>query len=304
MKDFFLPQRRKDTEILRELKKTFKNLCLSMFICGLFFLFPTNILSQKIAVLTPEKNEQTIKFVEKFAESLEENLAVIDLSLAENVLRIKELESPFNLSNDEAKNLGMSIGCNFFILIKSETLRRSSFQQNEFYEANAVFYLVSSKTGRLVFWTLEKFDENSPSKATAKLFASIEKFAENISKEINISQKKELKEQVQNIEEVPDENSPEAKGLRPPLPFRRIKPEYTRLASFYSVTATVDILVDVGADGKILRTEIVRWAGFGLDESVIKTVNEMIWRPSDRDGKTLPMRVLLRYNFKKIETEE
>jgi hypothetical protein len=53
-----------------------------------------------------------------------------------------------------------------------------------------------------------------------------------------------------------------------------------------------------------MRIGITRWAGYGLDESVIKTINEMQWRAASREGKALPIRVLLRYNFKKIEKED
>jgi hypothetical protein len=53
-----------------------------------------------------------------------------------------------------------------------------------------------------------------------------------------------------------------------------------------------------------MRTQIVRWAGYGLDEAVTETVRRMNWRPATRGGKALPIRVLLRYNFKKIEKEE
>lgn len=103
------------------------------------------------------------------------------------------------------------------------------------------------------------------------------------------------------IEEVPTPNSPGAKGLTPPIPYRRIKPEYTSAASLYGVAATVEILVDLDERGAIIRTDIARWAGFGLDESVEKTVRSMTWRSAYRDGKPLPMRVLLRYNFKKLD---
>lgn len=105
------------------------------------------------------------------------------------------------------------------------------------------------------------------------------------------------------IEEVPEGNSPEAKNFRSPVPFRRIKPEYTAEAAFYDVAATVDIVVDLDASGRILRTRIVRWAGYGLDESVEKTVRAMNWLPATRNGKSLPIRFLLRYNFKKMEKE-
>ena len=40
-----------------------------------------------------------------------------------------------------------------------------------------------------------------------------------------------------------------------------------------------------------------------LDESVDKTVRAMNWRPAERNGKSLPMRFLVRYNFKKIDKE-
>jgi TonB family protein len=75
------------------------------------------------------------------------------------------------------------------------------------------------------------------------------------------------------------------------------------LASLYFVEATVDIEIEVDETGKLLKTEIVRWAGFGLDESVTDAIRKMNWRPASRNGKTLPLRVLLRYNFKKLEKE-
>ena len=105
------------------------------------------------------------------------------------------------------------------------------------------------------------------------------------------------------MEELPDDNSPAAKNFRAPIPYRRIKPEYTTDAYLYDIKATVDIMVDLGHNGSILRTEIVRWAGYGLDESVEKAVRSMKWRPAERNGKPLPMRFLLRYNFKKFGKE-
>jgi TonB family protein len=76
------------------------------------------------------------------------------------------------------------------------------------------------------------------------------------------------------------------------------------VANLYAVTATVDATVDLDETGKVLRVEITRWAGYGLDESVEETIRKMQWRSATRDGKPLPIRVLLRYNFKKIETDE
>jgi outer membrane biosynthesis protein TonB len=69
----------------------------------------------------------------------------------------------------------------------------------------------------------------------------------------------------------------------------------------YDTKATVDLEADVDLDGKIIGTRIVRWAGFGLDESVEAAVRSMNWRPAMRNGKPLPMRILLRYNFTKLD---
>jgi TonB family protein len=59
------------------------------------------------------------------------------------------------------------------------------------------------------------------------------------------------------------------------------------------------VLVDVGADGEVRGVDIVRWAGFGLDESAVATVKQMHFFPAMRNGTAIPMRVMLRYNFRK-----
>ena len=47
------------------------------------------------------------------------------------------------------------------------------------------------------------------------------------------------------------------------------------------------------------RVEIVRWGGFGLDEEVAATIRRMNFHPAERDGERVPVRVLLRYNFRR-----
>lgn len=301
MREFFLTQSCRNTEFFIIIKE---NLRSSVFICGLIFFISVNIIAQKIAILTPEKTTQSKEFSESFENSLSASFSIVDSSLAENVLEVKSFENPYNLTIQDAKNLGISIGCNYFVVIKTDTFRRTDFGRDKYFEAFAAIYLVSSKTGRLVFFKLEKFEEDTPQTAKSKLFSSINNLTKAIKDEIKNSVTKELNEENKTIAEFPDVDSPAAKGLRPPLPFRRLKPKYTALASLFSLAATVDILVDIDEEGKVLRTEIVRWAGYGLDESVIENVHKMNWRPADFNGKTLPMRILLRYNFKNIETEQ
>lgn len=275
-------------------------------ICGAFFLLTAHcslltLHAQKLAVLVPEKTEQSVNFTEKLETSLSAKLKILDGSLSETAFREENYENPFNLTTIESKIIAARIGCDYFLLVKAQNQRRSTFGRPEFYESYAAVYVVSARTGRLVFWKLNSFEAEAPASADKKLFASADDLSSEIFEKLKQTGKNELNDKrAQNIEELPAENSVETKNFRPPLPYKRIKPEYTPLASLYYVEATVDIEIEVDETGKLLKTEIVRWAGFGLDESVTDAIRKMQWRPASRDGKFLPMRVLLRYNFRKL----
>lgn len=276
------------------------NAFLLFIICG--FLFSAHTHAQtRIAFLAPEKTDQSNEIREKLEKSFDKHSTVLDSLLSESVFTSKQFENPFNLSLDEAKNLGSAIGCNFFVIIKTDSLQRFSLEEKSYFESYASFYLVSSRTGRLVFWQLKTFKGKNAAESKTKLLNSTDEISLELFEEIKQAQETELAEENIKIENLPDENSPEAKDFRPPLPFNRLRPEYTATAFLYGIAATVDVIVDIDKNGKILRTEISRWAGFGLDEAAVKTINAMNWRPAERNGEFLPMRILLRYNFKKIE---
>lgn len=257
--------------------------------------------AQRIAVLTSDKSRQEIAFAGKFADSLATRYKVLDHDMADAAFQSVSVDDPYNLTVETAKNIGSVIGCEYFILVRSDTLRRVSLNKPDYFESFAAVYFVSARTGRLVIWKLQKAEAETESKAEEKLLASADILGSEIFKELPGIVPDETLPKA--IEEVPAENTPAAKNFRAPVPYRRIAPEKTPLAFLYDIRATVDIQVDLDADGKILRTEIVRWAGFGLDESVDAAVRKMNWRPAERNGKTLPIRFLLRYNFKKVEKD-
>jgi len=87
--------------------------------------------------------------------------------------------------------------------------------------------------------------------------------------------------------------------VRAPRPYRRLKPPYPESAAHAEIEATVDVLVDIDARGEVGRVEVVRWAGYGLDQSVVETARQLHFFPAQRDGAAIPIRVLLRYNFRK-----
>jgi hypothetical protein len=229
-------------------------------------------------------------------------IKIIDPDLATSAFRSIATDTPFNMTSDMAKRVGAVIGSDLFILIKPTLQRRNSSAKKDYFEAYAAIYVVSSRTGHLVDWKLWNAEDRDESKAATSLVNRTPAQAIDIGEHIEKAAHDEVTApRVKPLEEPPDADSALAKNFKAPIPFRRIKPEYTAIAAFYEVAATVEIVIDLDEKGHVMRTEIVRWAGFGLDESVEKAVREMNWRPAERDGKFLPMRFLVRYNFKKID---
>lgn len=269
------------------------------------FLLTLTTPSQRVAIVTPDGSPQSKEFAERVVTALAGKVTVLDSDLVSIAYRSVSHDSPFNLTAAESKLTGTTIGCDFLILLKSATQRRSAFRRNEYYESYAHIFVVSSRTGRLVFWKNQKHEAPKPDAAAKQLSDAADDLSKEIVAAIKSTQKHEVSESPPPpIEEVPEPDSAAAKDFKAPIPYRRIKPEYTAEAALYGVAATVEILVDTDQNGVITRTEIVRWAGYGLDESVEKTVRAMNWRPAMRAQRALPMRFLLRYNFKRIEKED
>ena len=214
-----------------------------------------------------------------------------------------------NLTLSEARDLGAALAAEFYILGDAQTLRRSSFESPVYYESYCSIFLVSARTGRLLLWERPSFENVEATKAEARLsqYLSDDALSRRL---IGIIKKSHEDERIQRtvltasaeavIEEAPeDEKAAEVQGIRTPRPYRRLRPEYPQSAARADAEATVDVVIDVGADGEVGEIEIVRWAGFGLDESTIATVRQLHFFPAMKNGTPIPMRVMLRYNFRK-----
>ena len=258
--------------------------------------------AQRIAILQPVADGQVESFSSSVRSLLAPQFKIIDDAMADSAYRSVTVDDAFNLSTMEARRIGEVIGVNDFIILRSAVQRRASLDRPAYFEGYAIAYIVESRTGQLLAWFIESVEGSNEKDAAAKLLGRVDELSKNVGDALKVNRFTYSRDP--KFTDVPAEGSPAAKGLRTPVPYRRIRPEYTELASMYGVKATVDIEVDIDADGSIARTSIERWAGFGLEDSVEKTVRSMNWRPAMRDGKPLPMRVLLRYNFTKIEKDE
>ena len=217
-----------------------------------------------------------------------------------------------NLSLDEARELGAVLGCDFFILGDAQTLRRSPSTGPVYFESYASVFVVSARTGRLIQWERPSFKGPTAAVAEQSLLAQLSTGDAQppYAKSIQRAQEDERGEreltttaQIPIIEAAPDdEKIAAAEGLRLPRPYRRLIPPYPETAANAEAEATVDVLVDLDAGGEVTRVEVARWAGFGLDQATVDTVRKLHFFPAMRDGVAIPIRVLLRYNFRKPPT--
>ncbi len=215
-----------------------------------------------------------------------------------------------NLTLQEARDLGGAIGSDFYITGDAQALRRSPSTRAVYYEAYASIFIVSSRTGRLVMWDRPSFDAATPDEAEKFLLKELNERGARYAAAIRAAREMERNERAQVLERVAapvpviedapeDETIAAREGIRLPLPYNRLRPAYPETAARAEAEATVDVQLDIDERGEISRVEIVRWAGFGLDEATLSTVRQLHFRPARRGGVAVPMRVLLRYNFRK-----
>ena len=50
-----------------------------------------------------------------------------------------------------------------------------------------------------------------------------------------------------------------------------------------------------------VNIEVVKWAGFGLDEEGVSAVRQLRFEPATMNGKQISVTAMVRYNFRKEE---
>lgn len=215
-----------------------------------------------------------------------------------------------NLSLEEARDLAAALGCDFFFTGAADTVPRQPSGRPVHYESYASVFLVSAFTGRLILWEHLSDEAAMAAEAERSLLARLRARAADYVKALDAARTNErgehrvrVERDTPVVEEAPAEDAPDAKNFRTPLPYRRLRPDYTEAASRVNAEAVVDALVELDAEGEVRSVEIVRWAGYGLDESVARTVKQMHFRAALRDGKPVPVRALLRYNFRRPKAD-
>ena len=238
---------------------------------------------------------------------VDKNMALVDHDQAMAAANGIGYRGSLNLSLQEARDLGSAIGCDFLVLGEADTLRRSPSDGPPYFESYVSLFVVSARTGRLVMWDRPMATRSLADAAEKALREelsadAVERYTKAMlraSEEEKAERALAVEQPAAVIEAMSDNADATSDGVRPPRPFRRFKPAYPEAAALAQIEAVVDVLVDVDEKGEVGRAEIARWAGYGLDESVMTTVKQLHFFPAMRNGRATPMRVLLRYNFRK-----
>ena len=283
------------------------------YVVALLLLLPGNSRAQTSKVSVLDFGSQPI--AQRAAETLRERLRasgavqVADADLSRAAAKGIGYSGSLNLTVNEARDLGAALAAEFYIIGDAQTLRRSSFEKPVYFESYCSIFLVSTRTGKLLFWDRPSFENTEATRAESLLsqYLADSAFTNRL---IAVIGKAQADERIQKavlttpidavIEEAPeDENAAATQGIRVPRPYRRLRPGYPDTAARAEAEAVVDVAVDVGADGEVGDIQVVRWAGFGLDESTVATVRQLHFFPAMKNSAPIPMRVLLRYNFRK-----
>ncbi|PYS47251.1 MAG: hypothetical protein DMF68_16550 [Acidobacteria bacterium] len=292
--------------------------CYILFIILTACALSTNSVAQtgapsvRLAILDFGETETARRASSRLALALSSNndFSLIDRDESRAAALGAGYKGSLNMSLQEARDLGAATGADFYITGDAQTIRRSSSARPAYYESYASVFIVSARTGKLVLWDRPSFEAASPVEAEESLLKELNSKAERYVNSIRKALEAERQMRAQMIsdagasppviEDAPDDEASAAReGVRLPQPYRRLRPSYTEEAARAEAEATVDVEVEIDTNGEVSGVEVVRWAGFGLDEATTSTVKQLHFRPAVRDGLPIPMRVLLRYNFRK-----
>lgn len=293
--------------------RSLQALCLILF-CALAAQAARQPARASVAVLDFGETAAGRRAGEELAAQLRERspaLAVMSRGAARAAAKGAAYEGSLNLSLEEARDLGAAVGADFLITGAADTVPRQPAGRPVHFESYASIFVVSTFTGRLLTWLHLSKEAPTAAEAESSLQAELRDAASHFAATIGQARLKEREEHrlfigrdTPVIEDAPEEGTAAARDFRGPLPYRRLRPDYTPEAARVGAEATVDALVELDAGGEVKSVEIVRWGGYGLDESVARTIRQMHFRPALRAGKAIPVRVLLRYNFRRPKREE
>jgi len=235
-------------------------------------------------------------------------VSLVDESIARPALKGIGYDGSINMSRDEARRVGSAIGCDFFITGKLEAFTRSDRAAEEHEEALLGVMVVDGRTGELAVFdfiaekgaTREAAVDALMKTLAARAAGYVDRMSRFQIARAQIGSPSSDKTPAERVEDIPDEGSPAAAGFKAPEFINRVKPDYPDAADRADITATVEASAVFRANGEVGEVQIIRWAGFSLDESAERAIRQLKFKPATRDRKPVSVRATIRYNFRRL----
>jgi TonB family protein len=239
------------------------------------------------------------------AESLakDERLVLLDKAQIKPALSAFGYDGSMNLNLEDAKHLGASIGCDFFIIGKTDSATRSERAAETHEERFIGIMMIDARSGALALFDFilkkaakrEAAERDAAQALSQQVKSYIEKLlAFRAARELPVASNSEI------VEDLPDTESAAGASFKPPEFLNRVKPEFTEIADRADINATVEARVVFHANGEVGEIEIIRWAGFGLEEAATRAIRQLKFKPAMRNGQPLSTRATIRYNFRRV----
>jgi TonB family protein len=229
------------------------------------------------------------------------NLELLDEDQVYPALKNTRPNNLLNLSRDEARRLGMSVGCDFFVTGKAIVSRRIEVADQFFFEAVAGLFLVEVRSGRLIKFAFHHFKAEQEDAARRQLAAGFKVSGKDFRQAVAASRTRDELNPASDMTpggaEALDLTQGTPPNVSPPFFYQRLKPQYTDEARLGGIAATVELEVIFRSDGQVGEIKVVRWAGFGLDEAAVATARQLKFKPAEVGGRAVSARAVVRYNF-------
>jgi TonB family protein len=87
-------------------------------------------------------------------------------------------------------------------------------------------------------------------------------------------------------------------GVSAPIPIYKPEPAYSEEARKAKYQGTVVLWITVDASGMVTDCRVVKPLGLGLDEKAVETVRTWKFKPAQRNGSPVPVRVMVEVSFR------
>lgn len=228
-----------------------------------------------------------------------DGIALQDPAIVRSAVRGFGYDGSLNLTVKQAHRLGAAIGCDYYILGRGNIDAVSVASQGIVYRAWTALFFVNARSGKLSLFTFTVEERARRHEAARALIAALGRKVPRCLHQIAHAPPAAWRPSAASMKTI-DIEDPHAlpANITPPRILLSPKPVYPRWAHIADVTATVELQVTFLPDGRIGPIDVVRWAGFGLDESARRAARAIRFRPATIDGRPVAARALLRYEFK------